>query len=77
VPMLNEPSEAEKAAAAARRDAALSVACPECKRPAGARCITLDTHQPTNLVHRARVNAWQPPPLDGDGSGRAAVSGGQ
>jgi hypothetical protein len=52
-------TEAEKAAAAAARDQALSVSCPECKRPAGSRCITLDTHQPSNLVHRARVKAWK------------------
>jgi hypothetical protein len=52
-------TEAEKAEAAARWDKALSVACPECKRPARSRCITLDTHQPTNLVHRARVEAWK------------------
>ena len=51
--------EAEKAAEASRRDKALSVPCPECKRPAGSRCITLDTHQPSNLVHRARVAAWE------------------
>ena len=52
-------TEEEKAAEAARRDRVLSVPCPECNRPAGSRCITLDTHQPTNLVHRARVLAWR------------------
>jgi hypothetical protein len=51
--------EARKAADAAARDKALSVPCPECKRDAGARCIALDTHQPTNLVHKARVTAWR------------------
>jgi hypothetical protein len=34
---------------------ALSVPCPECKRPAGSPCITLDTHEPSSLVHRARA----------------------
>jgi hypothetical protein len=52
-------SEAGKAAAATARDKALTVPCPECKRLAGERCITLDTHLPTNLVHRARVIAWE------------------
>jgi hypothetical protein len=52
-------AEAQKAAEAAVRDRALTVACPECKRLAGARCITLDTHQPTNLVHRVRVIYWE------------------
>jgi hypothetical protein len=40
-------------------DPALRVPCPECKRPAGSRCITLDTHQPSNLVHRGRAHAAQ------------------
>jgi hypothetical protein len=40
-------------------DPALRVPCPECKRPAGTRCITLDTHQPSNLVHRGRAHAAQ------------------
>jgi hypothetical protein len=52
-------SEAEKAAEAARRDKALSVACPVCKQAAGSRCISVDTGQPTNLVHGARVMAWR------------------
>jgi hypothetical protein len=52
-------SEVRKAADAAARDKSLSVPCPECKRPAGSRCITLDTHQPSNLVHGARVSAWR------------------
>jgi hypothetical protein len=52
-------TETEKAAAAAERDKALSVPCPECKRPAGSRCITLDTYQPSNIVHKARVEAWK------------------
>ena len=51
-------TEEEKAAELAARDAVLSVPCPECKRPALARCVTLDTRQPTSVVHRARVVAW-------------------
>jgi hypothetical protein len=52
------PTEAEKASELAGRDRSLSVACPECKRMAGDRCITL-SHQPTNLVHKRRVAAWK------------------
>ena len=33
----------------------LSVPCPECNRPAGVKCITLDTHEPSDLVHRMRA----------------------
>ena len=48
-----------KAAEAARRDKTLRVGCPLCGQPVGARCVRLDTGQPTNLVHIARVSAWQ------------------
>jgi hypothetical protein len=52
------PSEADKAAAAAARDHALTVACPECKAAAMARCIGA-YGRATNIVHRARVDAWK------------------
>jgi hypothetical protein len=52
-------SEVQKAAEAAARDKALSVACPECKRSAGSRCIAPVSMQPSNLVHSARVQEWR------------------
>lgn len=52
-------SEAQKSADLAARDKCLSEACPECKQPAGARCISLDTQRPSNLVHAMRVTAWR------------------
>lgn len=62
---MSEPTEAEKAAAAATRDAALSVACPFCGQPPGARCLHLVNRngvadmQPSDIVHRSRVSTWK------------------
>jgi hypothetical protein len=57
---------------------ALSVPCPECKRPAGIRCITLDTHESTPLVHKMRAHAAASPQtaeLDGtEVTGRANMA---
>lgn len=57
-------AEEEKAAALAARDMTLSVACPECKRPAGQRCLRIDG-VPSNLVHKARYEAWKEAAPDG------------
>ena len=46
-------------------EGALSVPCPECKRPAGSRCVTL-LGEPSDLVHRARDGA---PPAAGTAAG--------
>jgi hypothetical protein len=50
-------TEAQKAEAAAGRDAVLTVPCDACNAPAGARCTLGD--QPTNLVHKTRVASWR------------------
>jgi hypothetical protein len=50
--------EDEKAAALAARDLTLTVACPECKREAGQRCLSI-LGVPSNLVHKARHEAWK------------------
>lgn len=49
-------TEAQKAAAATRRDRALTVPCQTCGAAAGARCTM--GGQTTNLVHRPRVTDW-------------------
>lgn len=55
-------TEQEKAAALAKRDKALTVACPLCGAEPGERCIRLEgvaTYgRPTNLTHKERVSAW-------------------
>jgi hypothetical protein len=55
----DDRAEAQKAAAAAERDNTLSVDCPDCGELAGARCASLITGKRTNIVHAARVKAWE------------------
>jgi hypothetical protein len=52
-------TEAEKAAAAAKRDAVLAVACLGCGAGPGERCVNSITQEPHNIVHAVRVTAWE------------------